>query len=92
MSLENIENIIRKLREFSSMLDLICDVLNITKFDTDSEDSVDSIKYVESEISMMWYQIRNLQMELNIIVDDSIPSFKWNNNSDSFVEFTNNHK
>ena len=70
------KEIIRKLREFSSMLDLICDVLNITKFDTDSEDSMDSIKYVETEISNMWYQIRGLQMELNINVDDSIPSFK----------------
>ena len=29
MSSENKEIIIRKLREFSSMLDLICDVLNI---------------------------------------------------------------
>ena len=73
---ENKEIIIRKLREFSSMLELICDVLNITKFDTESDDSVDSIKYVESEISNMWYQIRNLQMELNIIVGDSIPSFR----------------
>ena len=70
MSSENKEIIIRKLREFSSMLDLICDVLNITKFNTDS------IEYVESEISMIWYQIRHLQMELNIIVGDSIPSFK----------------
>ena len=76
MSSENKEKIIRKLREYSTMLDLICNVLNITKFDTDSTDSTDSVKFLQSEISMMWYQIRHLQMELNIIVGNSLPSFK----------------
>ena len=52
------------------MLDLICDVLNITKFNTDS------IEYFEAEITNIWYELRGLQMELNIIVDDSHPSFK----------------
>ena len=70
MSLENKEKIILKLREFSSMLDLICNVANITIFDTDS------IEYVESEISMMWHQIRHLQLELKISVGNSLPSFK----------------
>ena len=67
---EKKEIIIRELREFSSMLDLICNVANITIFDTDS------IEYVESEISMMWHQIRHLQLELKISVGNSLPSFK----------------
>ena len=76
MSSENKEIIIRKLREYSTMLDLVCDVLNITKFDTDSTDYTDSVKFIQSEISMMWYQIRHLQMELNTIVGNSLPSYK----------------
>ena len=76
MSSENKEIIIRKLREFSSMLELICTVVNITKFDTDFTDSTDSVKFIQSDISLMWHQIRNIQLELKISVGNSLPSFK----------------
>ena len=61
MSSENKEIIIKKLREYSSMLELIRTVANITIFDTDS------IEYVESEISMMWHQIRHLTHIIPIV-------------------------
>ena len=70
MSLENKE-IIRKLREFSSMLELICTVVNITISDTYSTE------YIKSVLSMMWHQIRNIQLELKISVGKSHPSFNY---------------